>query len=116
VRHRRAGQDRDHSHPGLQRRLDLQPHDVVRVIETAVPSVVDDRKPAVADHHEQHVARLDRLADRLGEVGARWDRVDVLEHPLGAERLRHDPVEPVGLIRGVLPAVAQKDPGRHWSA
>ncbi len=85
ARHPRpAHEHRDHPHAAGQRRLDLQPHKITGIIQT--PTVlIGGREPAIADHREQHCARLDRVGNDLGELITWLDRVHILEHPISAE-------------------------------
>ena len=105
-----AQQHRDDPHPRAQRRLDLQPDEVGRIVQAPTSGVIDRFQPAVADQRQQHGAGRHRALDGLGEVVTRLDRVDVLEHPIRAEGPDQLAVDQIGLERGVLASVAQEDP------
>src|SRR6266542_441142 len=93
--------------------LDLQPHEVIGVIETTPPMLVGDRQPLIADQRQQHVAGPDCSGDHLDEVVAQLDRVDVLEDLAAAEAVSEPVEQPAGRVGGLLPPVADEDPA--WS-
>ena len=72
-------QHRNHPHTALQRCLDFEPHEVVRVVEPPPPLLIGQRRPLPPDQGHQHRARLNRLPDDLGEVQARLDGVQIHE-------------------------------------
>jgi hypothetical protein len=50
ARHPRpVNQDRDHPDIARQGRLDLQPHEVVGIVEATLPVLIGDRQPLGAD-------------------------------------------------------------------
>ena len=78
------------------------------------PSGSGDVEPLLADQGEQDVARPDRVGDRLDEVVAELDGVDVLEDLIRPEPLGEAVVEPARGVRRVLPAVADEDPAGRF--
>jgi hypothetical protein len=103
-------QHRDDPDVAFQRRLDLQPDQVVGVIELAAALSVGAVQPLVPNQRQQHVARPDGGRDRLGEVQAGLDGVDVHKHALVAEVVRQPVPDPAYHVAGVLAPVAEEDP------
>ena len=66
-------QDRDDADLTCQGGLDLQPDEIVGVIEAAPPIRVGDPQPLITDQRQQHVAISDRTGDHLDEVVAQLD-------------------------------------------
>ena len=65
-------QDGDDPHVVGQRRLDLQAHEVLGVVQPGPAPLVGDGEPPVPDQRQQHVAGADRGGDHLDEVIASW--------------------------------------------
>jgi hypothetical protein len=115
-RHRRAlDEDRDHPHVAFQGRLELQPDEVVGVLEPSPAVSVGRRDPLRADHRQQHLAGADRTGDDLGEVDPQVDGGDIHEHPLGAEALGEPVVQPSGEVAALLTPIADEDAARQRS-
>ena len=111
-RHARAlDQHRNHWQSGGQRRLDLAPHRVLRVVQAQVALRVAYVGPARTDHRQHDTGAADRARQRRLEIQAGRDRVDVAEHTLGPEQC----LQPIGQTAGgtaaVVAAVAEKDVG-----
>jgi len=86
TRHPRLiNQDRDDADLARQGRLDLQPHEIIRVIEATPATPIGDRQPLITNQRQQHVAGRDRSSDHFDEVVAELDRVDILEDLAAAE-------------------------------
>ena len=96
-----------------QRRLDLQPHEVVGVIQAPPPVLVGDREPPIADQGQQHVAGSDRGGDHLDEVVAQFDGVDILEDLTSAEVAGKPVEQPTGRVRSLFAPVAHEDPAQN---
>ena len=114
-RHQRTlDQDRDEQDLPRERGLDLEPDEVVGVVEPTRPVRAGDVEPVLADQGEQDVARPDRVRDRLDEVVAELDGVDILEDLIRPEAFGEAVVEPACRVRRVLPAVADEDPAGRF--
>ncbi len=100
-------QDRHDAHVALEGGLDLQPHEVV-LLEQARAGAVGGAQPVGSDDRQQHVARLDGVADHLGEVEPERDRVDVHEDVGVAEGLGQPVVQPAGVGSRVVASVVDE--------
>jgi hypothetical protein len=78
-------QHRDDPDIARQRRLYFQPDGIVWVLQPPLPVSIGDGQPLRPDQCKQHFTAGDCLLDRLGEVDAYLDRVDVHEHLLGTK-------------------------------
>ena len=115
ARHQRAvDQDRDEQDLPLQRGLDLEPDEVVGVVQAPRSVRGGDVEPLLADQGEQDVARPDGVGDGLDEVVTELDGVDVLEDLVRPEPLGEAVVEPARRVRRVLPPVADEDPAGRF--
>jgi hypothetical protein len=105
-------QDRDEADVAVQRRLDLEPHEILGIIEAPPPVLVGDREPLPADQCEEHVTASHRIGDHLDEVVARLDGVDVLEDLCSAEVPGEPFDQPAGRHGVRVVPVADEDPAR----
>ena len=105
-------QDRDDADVARQGGLDLQPDEVIGVIEAAPPILIGDREPLITDQRQQHIAGSDRSGDHLDEVVAQLDRVDILED-LAAVTVGQPVVQPACRVGRLLPPVTDEDPARN---
>lgn len=101
----------DHVHVlALERALDLEAHEVVRIVQAATTVGGRGARPARADHGDADLAGVHDALDVLDVVDAGLDR-DVAEHPLLAEAVGHVAVELAGPARGVRSPVVDEDAG-----
>ena len=70
------GDDRDLAAEGG---LDLDPDEVARVVEPAIPARSGDREPSVPDYGQEDLAAGDLLGQDLAKILTQRDRIDVLE-------------------------------------
>ena len=103
-------QHRDHPHTALQRRLDLEPHEVIRVVEPTASLLIGKGYPLAPDQGHQHCAGVNCLPDDLGEVQACLDGVQVHEDAHVRETLTQLELQQARVGRGVLTPVTQEDP------
>jgi hypothetical protein len=108
-----AHQHGDYGHlVATERGLDLEPDEVVRVREARPAVGVGDHRPSRAHDHQQHVALADRVLDPPHEVDP-GRQVHVDEHMRLAEARHHRVIEPPGVSRRVLAAVADEQLWRY---
>ena len=110
TRHRGAvHQHRDRSDLRCQGGLDLDP-DEVRGVRQAGTSVGPGRShPARADHDQDRVGVGDRPPDRLDEILARLDRLDVDEDGVLPEPGDEPIGDPAGVSGGVVAPIADEE-------
>jgi hypothetical protein len=114
ARHRRVvHQHRNDALFLLQRRLDLDAHEVFRTVEPPRACLVGGVEPVLADHRDQHVAARDLVVQHLHEVEARRDIVHVHEQPLGRKHLFEAAIERLGEARIVAAAIIDEDVAGH---
>ena len=101
-------EQRDNRDIASQRRLDLDPDEVGRVIESRLAVLPAHRQPVIADHGQENLALADRLIEHLAEIHAEGDVVDVGEHRLIAELLAEEIVDMAGDVGCVIPAVGDE--------
>ena len=70
---RPINQDWDDADVACQGGLDLQPYEVVGVIEAAPPIRIGDCQPLITNQGQQHITISDRTGDHLDEVVAQFD-------------------------------------------
>ncbi len=110
-RHRRIlDQHRDHGDSAFERGGDLAGHDIVGLVETSLPVRPSGREPAGTDHDDRCVGRGEAALDRLDEVGASVDVVDVTKDAVRAEVGRQTVVQPSGNAAYVGTPIADEDP------
>src|SRR5262249_16913046 len=90
----------------------LGPHEVRRVVETALRGGVPGIEPASADEDQHHVAILDALVDPRHEIDAGGDVVEVHENRCVPIDRRQVFVQATGVAGSVFAAVADEN-GRH---
>jgi hypothetical protein len=105
-------QDRDYALLLLKRRLDLDAHEVFRIVE-APPARLVGGEPALADHRDQHVAACDLVAQHLHEVVAGRDIVDVHEQAFRRKGLLKPAKQGLGEARVVVAAIVDEDISGH---
>jgi hypothetical protein len=71
----------------LQGRSDLDPHEIVRVIQPAGPGVISRLEPVGSDHGQKHLALGDRLMQGGDEVHPQRDSVHIHEQQVAPELL-----------------------------
>jgi hypothetical protein len=82
------------------------------MIKAPLSIVVSNRQPPVAYQYQQHVARLRRVPDYLGEVIARLYGVDVLED-LSFTEVRYEPIEQRGGWKFcILASITHENPAK----
>ncbi len=97
--------DRHDRDAALQRRLDLDAHEIVRAVDPAAVMLVHRGEPAVRDQREQQL-RLAHLPVQIGaEVHAERNAVYVHEHRAGAEFRLEMPGERIVDQRGDGPGI-----------
>ena len=102
-------QHRDHRNAALQRRGDLEPDEILGVVDPPHAIAVAGRQPLAPDQCEQDVALGNLGVDHLPEVDAGLDRDDVHEHRVVAEA-RPQPLEQTpGMPLGVLAPVTDEN-------
>ncbi len=112
IRHRRAvEQHRQHGNVALECGLELDP-DRIGLVHDAELAARLRAEPFLADHGDQHVARLQRVVDLLAEIDPERDVVDIDEQVGLAEMLRQ-PVEDAPGHGGIGPAIGEDD---LWSS
>ena len=110
ARHRRVFDEHRHDADlAAQCRSGLQANEVLRIVEPAATAGVRRAQPPRADDDDQHATRRDGLLDRIDEIDAGVYALDVHEHPLAAEVRRQPVVEPTGVTRRIVAAVADED-------
>jgi hypothetical protein len=102
-------QNREDGNAAFERDLQLVADEIGRVVETATPTGVADVRPRGPDERDDHVGASERLLDDQGVLGARRDRVGVLEHLFLAELVCEGVVEAVGAPLGVAAPVVEED-------
>ena len=103
-------QDRDHGEIPIQRRFQLDPNKVSRVVEPSVS--VGFPSPFCSDHGEDHVALPDSRIDVFPEVFTKRYGIDVHEDGIVAEVSTKAVVDPPGNADRILTPIREKDP-RH---
>ncbi len=93
----------------LQRPGDLAAHQVVGIVEPAVPVSVRDRRPVPADDGEQHLAAVEQRLDMLVEIHAALYR-DVPEQVARPKLLLELVVQTSGPAARVGAPVTDEDP------
>jgi len=101
--------------PRASAALDLDAHVVVRVIEPPAALLrairVAGIEPMVADHRQQHIALVDRVAETLAKIHADRNGVGVQEDGPIPEVALQTVVEPPGDIGTVITPVRDEQLG-----
>jgi len=107
---RSIDQNRDHTNATRERRLNLQPHEVLGVVQAPLPAFAGDRQPPCPNHRQKHRAGPNRGHDHLNEVVPQLDRIDISENLALAEVVNQPVKQPSGRVGSIFPPVADKDP------
>ena len=114
LRHRRpVDKDRNDRNVALQRRLDFDADEVVRVVEATTVLTVGARDPVLADDGQERVALADPVGKHVDEITPGRDRVDVEKDVLPSEAARQPIVDPPGVSARVFPSIADEDAAQH---
>jgi hypothetical protein len=108
---RPAHQHRNHAHAALERGRDLEPHEIVRIVEAALAGRILRIEPPRPDQREQHRTGTDRLADRVDEVRTGFDGFDVTPDLIAREGLLQVVGETTRMPTAVVTPIAQEDAG-----
>ncbi len=116
ARHRCAFDEyRHHPDGSLERGRRFESHEVRGIVEPAL-AVGILGEPVVADDDDQDLAGADGALDRVDEIRARVDSLDVHEHAGGAE-VRSEPiVQAAGVAGRVVTPIAYEDAALHRAA
>lgn len=101
----------DHAYAAFERCSDLEPHEVVGVVESAAAFLVGDSRPSGADQDHHDAARVDGVADDPPEIKACLDGVQVDEDGRIGETPAHGDLQQTRVGEGVRVAVSDEDPG-----
>jgi hypothetical protein len=88
---RAVDEDRDARMPPLERRLNLDAHKVMGILETTLVPSVGAGGPTRADHCDEGVALTDALRQDVNEIFSKFDVVDV-EKKAFASQSSHEAV------------------------
>jgi hypothetical protein len=77
--YRLIDKNRNHPDPTSQRGLDLNPHVVIRIIDTTLSARPGEFEPRWTNKRKEHVTRFNCHPDRIGEFVTRVDRIHVDE-------------------------------------
>jgi hypothetical protein len=114
LRYRRAfKKNRDDWDVAPERRRYLDANEVMNVFQASIVLLVACVKPVGANNREQHFALGDCLVERLDEIDAQRDSVDVHEQEFAAELLFQSVVHSSRVTRAAVPAVADEHFGGH---
>jgi hypothetical protein len=94
----------------LEGGFELDPDEVVRVVELATALGVRRAEPLLPEESDEDVTGGHGLGDHFDEVGAEIDRVDVHEDVLGAEAGGESVVEAARVPAGIVTAVTEECP------
>jgi hypothetical protein len=92
--------------------LDLQTDEILRIIETALAAFVAGLNPVAPNHQNKDVARIDRPRERLDEIIARLEPIDIAENPVRSEMIAK-PVEQATRVTGSILAPITDKYSRH---
>ena len=99
--------------PRSERRLDLDAHKIMRVVETTPVVLIDGGNPILSDDGDERVAFADPLGQNFDEIEAGRDIVDVEEDVLSFQPFRQAIVNPPGEAAGILAPIADEDAAQH---
>src|SRR5271165_4855718 len=110
---RAVDQDGNHANAAIERGLDLNAHEVVRIVETAFLVRVGARQPSFSDDGDERVASADTLGKRVDEIEAGRDAVDIEKDVLASKAAGQTIVYPPGEAAGILSPIANEDAAKH---
>ena len=96
-----------------ERGLDLDAHEVARVVQATAIVRVGAREPMPADDGDKRVAPADALGKDIDEIEAGRDIVDVEEDALVSEPFSQAIVDSSREAAGVLAPVTDEDAAQH---
>lgn len=102
-------QSRDQPNAAIEGGFDLEADEILWIVEPPTTPPVANLHPLSPDDCNESVAGAHGVLDRLGEVHARLDRVDVHEDVFLAEALGELVVEATGVTGRLLATVVDED-------
>jgi hypothetical protein len=100
----------------LKRRFDLDPDEIVRVVDPAQTVLVGAGNPVPSNDRDERVTRADPFSQDIEPINAEVDIVDVEEDAFPLQSLHHAIVDRTRGKRGLFPPIANKDAARHLDA
>ncbi len=117
TRHARAvHENRNDANVAFKRRLDLDAHEILGIVDASSLLVVADSQPLPADHRHQRIAGADALRQDTYEIEARLDIVDIEEDMIAVHPIDDAIIDETSVTRRVLTPVADEDPAVHATA
>ena len=105
--------DGDHGDVALEGGRDLDPYEIVGIIEAASPIFVTHIQPLVPDNREQRAAFGNFLLQDFDEIDPEGNPVNVHKQEI-ATKLANQPIVDASCVaRAVLAAIADEDLSRH---
>jgi hypothetical protein len=85
--------------------LNLQPYEIIRIIESALPLMVGDTYPVITDDCYKGIALHNSGFNHASEIASERYRVDVLEDRVGTKDGCETLVNAVGDVPGIVAAI-----------
>ena len=102
-------ENRHHWNAAAQGSLDFEPHEVLRLIESARPVLVEQRCPAWTYYDEHCCSLFERHRQYFNEVSAGLYGIDIDKYPLSTKPPIQVIGEATGIAGRILPSVADED-------
>jgi hypothetical protein len=111
---RAVDEDRDDVNIALERRFDLDPDEIVRIVEPAQTVLVGSRNPVFSNDRDKRVAGADPLAKDIKPINTKVDVVDIEKQVF--QSLGQAIADCARGERGLFPPIADEDAARHFYA
>ena len=110
---RAIDQHRNDRHVALERRFDLDAHEIIGVVEATAIVLVRAGEPIPANHRDERVAAANALGQDFHEIATGRDIVDVNEDTFRSEASLQAIINAPREACRVFPTVADEDAAPH---
>jgi hypothetical protein len=115
--HRRAiNKDGNDANVALERSLNLDPDEIVRIVEPAQTVLVGAGNPVPSNDRDERITRADAIGQDIEPINSKVDVVDVEEDVFALKPLHHAVMDRTRGERGLFPPIADEDAARHLDA
>jgi hypothetical protein len=113
---RAVNEDWDDANVALERRLNLDAHKVMGMVQATLVPRVGARAPTRADYRDEGIASPDPLGEDINEIFSEFDIVDVEKNAFASKPFREAIINAACEAAGIVSPIADEDAAQHLDA